>query len=149
MGPGYCVCLCLCPSVCLLVRTSAYFRRVFRVTVARSSSVGVAVRYVHVLPVLWMTSRFHRMTRMAACRYHKTHCCNRVHGLTPPAARYWFRSALNDRWAQRLDESTDPGAENAMRHCLSLRNKVPTHRTDSGMKAMTHRILSPRISGLV
>ena len=69
------------PSVCLSVlsvrehisepldRSSRNLGRSSTVTVARSSSGGVAIRYV--LPVLWMTSRLAVMGRMAiaALRY--------------------------------------------------------------------------------
>ena len=52
-----CLCVCLCPSVSLepLDRSSRIFLCGSPVAVARSSSGGVAIRYV--LPVLWMTSR--------------------------------------------------------------------------------------------
>ena len=57
------VCVFVCPCVCLsasislepLDRSSRNFVRRSPVVVARSSSGGVALRYV--LPVLWMTSR--------------------------------------------------------------------------------------------
>ena len=51
------VCLCVCVSVCLSVREhiSANAGPISSVAVARSSSSGVALRYV--LPVLWMKSR--------------------------------------------------------------------------------------------
>ena len=65
-GAEYCderVCLCVCVFVCprsvcseLHVRSSPNFLRILPVVVARSSSGGVVIRCVGLLPVLWMTS---------------------------------------------------------------------------------------------
>ena len=67
------ICLCICVCICLSVCPRAYFWNRWTdlheflcrspVTVARSSSGGVALHYV--LPVLWMTSRLAVMGRMA------------------------------------------------------------------------------------
>ena len=69
-GAEYCdqfVCLSVCISASIslepLDRSSRIFLRRFPVAVARSSSGGVALRYV--LPVLWMTSRLAAVDRMA------------------------------------------------------------------------------------
>jgi len=67
------VCVCVCLSVCLSARiflgqhveTSPKFLCMLSVVaVARSSSGGVAIRYV--LPILWMTSCFPLMGPMAS-----------------------------------------------------------------------------------
>ena len=50
-----CVCIFLCASVCPVDRSSQSLLCRSPVAVARSSSGGVAIRYV--LPVLWTTSR--------------------------------------------------------------------------------------------
>ena len=64
-----CVCVCLSVrehiSLEPLVRSSPNLSCMSPVALARSSSGGVAMRYVGLLPVLWMTSRLAAMGRMA------------------------------------------------------------------------------------
>jgi len=57
INPSVCLCICLSGSISLesLDRSSRNFVCWSPVTVARSSSGGVVIRYV--LPVLWMTWR--------------------------------------------------------------------------------------------
>ena len=76
-GTEYCnehVCVCLCVCVCLSARispephewrdrSSTIFLRMSSVTVARSCSGGIPIRYV--FPVLWMTPRFPIMGHIA------------------------------------------------------------------------------------
>ena len=62
------VCLSICPSVrSQKRRTSPNFPCMFTVAVARSSSGGVAIRYV--LPVLRLTSYSHAVGCVARCAY--------------------------------------------------------------------------------
>ena len=65
INPSVCVCVCLSASIFLepLDRSSRNLVRRSPVAVARSFSGGVAIRYV--LPVLWITSRFAVVGRMA------------------------------------------------------------------------------------
>jgi len=79
MGAEYCnqfVCLSLCVCVCVCLSVSEQISGIAGlivtnflcrspVAVARSSSGGVAIRYV--LPVLWMTSHLTVMGRMVIC----------------------------------------------------------------------------------
>jgi len=60
------VCVCVCVCVLSYLKSSPDFLRMFPVTVTRSSSGGVATRYV--LPVLWMTPSFHIVDPMAASK---------------------------------------------------------------------------------
>ena len=67
-GAEYCdqfVCLSASISLELLYRFSRIFLCRSPVGVARSSSGGVAIRYV--IPVLWMTSHLAVLGRMAMC----------------------------------------------------------------------------------
>jgi len=71
-GAKYCD-LCVCVSVCLFtylknhVKISPNFPYVLPMAVARSSSDDNAIRYV--LPVLWMTSCFHKMDQIQSAMF--------------------------------------------------------------------------------
>jgi len=66
----------VCLFACLFVRshisktTQPKFWCMLPVAVAQSSSGGVAIRYVHVLLVLWMTSYFHMIALWRVCVTH-------------------------------------------------------------------------------
>ena len=78
-------------------RTSPNLLYMLLVLVARCSSGGVAICYV--LPVLWMTSRFHIMNTLACggVSLPQQPRCNIVHGLNTPAACMVFVAVQRGR----------------------------------------------------
>jgi len=99
------------------------------ITVTRSSSGGIAVRYA--LPVLWITLYLHITGHMESCQY----CCGEWrHCIVAcrPAASYWLRCVMDDDGRARRDYTIIvqgvSGAESAM-HRLNKR----WIRGDSGL----------------
>jgi len=80
------LCLFICLPVCLFVRITQKphkFLCMLPVAVARSSSDGILIHYV--LPVLWMTSRFHTMGSVGSIKQDTVFI--RVRQLAVPVGR--------------------------------------------------------------